>query len=389
MRVTVNDTTEVIDLKASTLSELTLDWSASQPHGKYTRIPSFSPGLYVRTSLIVQAGQSFADVSYRYAHQESAPETGTVVRLYEENTRSQWRLADTVTFLGASGLPVRLAEFRRQNPETVSEHARSVARGDKRTYEQWLDTHLTMHPEELTRPGILHADVSLSSVDAARVSTRRIPLPAHAGRLQASVMPGTLTKSGPEYFGLPFTPTALLSGRSAKASVEIEPTATASETGPPYGRLKLRLRFPPNRWPQSEPLLTTGVNEAGDILYVIYLDKEHIRIGFDHWFKGGPVTPPIPLDFAREHEVEISLGSLFPPRDDVVFAGVPPASVDELKNRVVVKLDGETVLDAVAECYESPLSEIRVGTNSIRATTTGPLFNGELISMERIWPWPE
>ena len=132
--------------------------------------------------------------------------------------------------------------------------------------------------------------------------------------------------------------------------------------------------------------MTTGEPEAGDFIYVHYPDPTHIRIGFDHWFKGGPLSPPIAIDFTHEHELEVSLGSLFPAREDVVFANVSAAGVDSVKNRVQVILDGHPVIDAAGECYETGPGGVTVGRNAIFGTLCGPEFTGEILSIERSWP---
>lgn len=392
MRITVNDATETIDRAALADADTVFEWSAAQPHGRFTRLPSFTPGFYVQTRLHHQAGRPVAELNYRYAHQEGAPEAATTVRLYEEAPDGRWRVAETVTFLGSPGVPVDLAGFRRDNPETITAHQASATRGDPRTYEQWLADHLAAHPDEWTRPGIIRE--ALPSAPAETFSTdapvvRRMPLPVGStGRLQFSVTPGTRTKAGPEYFGLPFFMSAF--GPDAGATVAF--TAPAASRDPrdlPFGRLRLKLRFPPDRWPQSEPIVTTGSNEAGDIVYVIYDDPGHIRLGFDHWFKGGPITKPIPIDFTREHELEISVGSLYPSTEDIVFIGRPAAAVAAVKNRVVIKLDGQTVIDGEASCYDSSPDQVTLGRNTINGTSAGPVFTGKILSVERVWPWPE
>ena len=389
--VSINDTMETFDLHAMASHETVFEWSAAQPHGKYTRIPRFTPGIYLQTELLYQAGAPVADLVYRYTHQENSPEAATTVRLYKEDSTNRWHLADTVTFLGSPGVPVRLAEFRRANSDTIAEHARIVASGDARTYEQWLADHLANRPAEWTREGVVHEALPspfATSSDIARPSVRRIPLPANqSGRFQFSVSPGTRTKIGPEYLGLPFTLEAFKPGSASTVAFAAPATSDAALALPlPFGMLRLKLRWPIGHWPQSEPIVTTGSNEAGDIVYVIYHDAQHIRLGFDHWFKGGPLTKPIPVDFTKEHELEISIGSLFPSAEDIVFVGVPADAVARLKNRVVIRLDGRTVIDSDAGCYDSSPDQVTVGRNTIRGTSCGPTFSGEMISIEREWP---
>jgi hypothetical protein len=386
IRVEVNDIAEVLDLHAAVADEQKYAFSSANPHGRHTYIPAFAPGLCVQTLLWPQPAGSFAELRYHFAHQENATEDSSIVRLYHEIAEGRWQLADTITFLGSRGLPVRLGEFQRENPDTVSEYARIVRAGDTRTYPQWLADFLTLHPAEWSRAGIVPEALGpASSLPAATdepVVSRRIPLPAAGpGRWHLSVTPGTRTKSGPEYFGLPFALPA-----EQPVTVEFKPRPPAAAAPLAFGRIKMRLRFPANRWPQSEPLVTTGDREAGDFIYVYYVDPGHIRIGYDHWFKGGPLSLPIPLDFTREHQLEISLGSLFPSREDVVFAHASAAGVASVKDRVTVTLDGQPVISTTAESYETGPDTVTVGRNAIHGTLCGPEFTGEILSIERVWP---
>jgi len=386
LQVTVNDASEVFDLARLPVEGAVFDWQASAPHGRFTRLPVLAPGFFVETRVLPSPHGTNAELVYRFAQQDGQTEAGTMVRLYVESTDGRRRLHDSIALLGSDLIPVRLEEFRRANPDTLFEYAAASRSGDKRSYAQWLADHLQANPGERTRPGILADHIVTRRDDAGGSATVvRLPLPDTADRCQFSITPGTRTKTGTEYFGLSFNPAEY----STAAEVAFVPPATTAGFVAPYGLLRLKLRFPTDRWPQSEPLLVTGSNEAGDIIYVIYHDEHHIRIGFDHWYQGGPLTQPIPIDFANEHELEISIGSLFPPSDDVVFVGRSAEEIAALKKRVMVRLNGETVLEAEGACYESTPDQVTIGRNNIRATSCGQEFHGVILSVERIWPRPE
>lgn len=380
--VEVNDVADELDLHAPAPTGQAFTFSSANPHGRHTYVPTFAPGLCVQTTLRPQPAGSLAEVRYHFAHQDGAPEDSSVVRLYHENSEGRWQLADTIAFLGFRGVPVRLPEFERLNPDTVAEHARIARGGDGRTFLQWLADHLSANPAEWSRAGIVQEGLPRPVATEDTIVTRHIPLPdAGAGRWQLSVAPATRTKRGPEYFGLPFTLPV-----ERVTVVDFQPPQVPSDAPLAFGRLKMRLRFPKNRWPQSEPLVTTGDREAGDFVYVHYVDTDHIRIGFDHWFKGGPLSPPIKIDFTQEHLLEISLGSLFPAREDVVFAHVSAAGLTSVKDRLLVHLDGQLVIDTAAGSYETGPDTVTVGRNTIFGTLCGPEFTGEIISIERVWP---
>jgi hypothetical protein len=391
VRVTINDASEVIDLHANEAGKYAIVFTSGRPYGRWTTMPCFLPGLYVETTVNHRPIGDTADVAYSFAQQDGILENATTLRIYQETKPDHWSLLDAVTYLGSKGIPVRLAEFRRSNPDTVAEYQRVAAHGDRRSYEQWLADFLSESPGETNRPGIVQQALKAQkpgTEPAGSIEHRVIPLPSvSSGRLQISVAPGTSSKAGPEYFGLPFAaslPSSLPLNTSQMVAIDAAGLQEAHHL--PYGDLQLHLRFPPNRQGQPEPLVSTGLEGAGDFLYVIYEDSTHVRFGFDHWFNGGPITPPIPIDYGAVHDLKISLGSLFPPEDDVAFLGVPKATVTGLKHTLAVQLDGKTVLKAAAEFYESQPFEVTVGLNTINGSTSDPAFTGKILSVERVWP---
>jgi hypothetical protein len=387
LHVSINDLEEWVDLRDASGVAKTLEISTANPHGLHTRVPNFTPGVYVTTALERTSAGPAAVLNYQYKNQVARPEANTVLRLYQEDERTgTWRLLETMACLGRDGPMVSLEKFRSENPDTVAEHARVVAAGDRRNFIQWLADHLANFPDDRRRRGVVRGESVAHESDG--VVIRRVPLQVTGtGRLQLSVAPGTLTKSGPEYCGLPFAANQIPKSTTRVPMPVRADLTTKEENAPfPYGKIKMKVQFPTGRVPQAEPLVSSGVEQAGDFIYVVYADNDHIRLGFDHWIKGGPLSPPIRIDFEKEHELEISMGSLFPHAEDIVFADEPLAVVEALKNNVVVKLNGETIIDTAAECYESPPGQVKVGYNLINGTSSNPEFTGKILSIERIWP---
>jgi hypothetical protein len=392
VKVAVDDMTEAIDLSKPVVAEHVISLSTAGAHDKYTVIPRLAPGTFVNTWLTAGTDGPSAVLGYTYAHQDGKPEEGTTVRVYDEPSAGQWRLAEAIYFLGPEGIPVRLDEFRLNNPDTLSEYARMLGVGEMRTYEQWLADHLRAYPGERNRVGILDADASFRVVppDPGNPSSeyRTILLPRGLeGRVQISVTPSTRTKAGPEFFGQTFDAARIGAAERGRLDpVLADVPRNFSQRDLPYGYISLRLRFPSDQTLQAEPIVTSGVEEAGDFVFVIYPDATHIRIGFDHWFKGGPLSPPIPIDYAREHDIEVSMGSLFPPEEDIVYVGMGTKEVAELKGNIWVKLDGRTVLEAKSDFWDSPPTQVTVGRNEIKGTTSRERFTGQILECRRIWP---
>lgn len=384
-RLSVNNVEEVIDPSTLVGSGVTYTWSSSAPYGPFMRMTPSPPGFFLRAELIRSNAESRKiKLSYDYRHQRHVSEENSVLRLYHENAPGTWSQLDEVVLLRVRELTaVRLDEFKRNNPDTLLEHEAARSRGDRRSYVQWLSGHLGSNPQELDRPGVAKEIVVSESKEVPGHTTIQYPLGnvPGSGSLRFTLSPATATKLGPEYSAATFDAAWDVPG-------PITLRVSAGDTGDslPYGALRLKVRFPPDRWPQAEPILTTGANEAGDIVYVIYHDQDHIRIGLDHWFSGGPLTAPIKIDYTQEHTLEISLGSLYPPKEAVVFAEENPALVASLKRRVVIRLNGQTLIDAESDFYESSPNQIRLGRNEINATSCGPEFFGTITEAERFWP---
>ncbi len=385
VKVSVNDAYHAFDL-----SEIGLDgeqhvWTAAQPFGNYTRVPSFSPLHYVQTKAGRIQGAPFAALNYQYAHQLSEPEARSIIRVYFCGAQNRVELLKEMILIGPDLPLVELETFRWLNPDTVREHLYQQSLGDRRDYLDWLSAFLRENPEEINRQGI--AVVAAMEERDPHSNAIFVPLPEleREGFFQMSVTPATKQKSGVEYFGLQF-PSRLPHHEGIFDLLEISSKEKAISSSISYGKMKFLLRFPKNLIGGFEPILTTGSTEAGDFIYVRYDDNGHIRIGFDHWFAGGPVSGPIPVDYDALHELEISMGSLFPALDDLTFLGFSPQRADELKHTISVKLNGVSVVNYVGKCYESSPEQVSVGTNRIGGTSSGPDFTGEIICVERVWP---
>jgi hypothetical protein len=141
------------------------------------------------------------------------------------------------------------------------------------------------------------------------------------------------------------------------------------------GAYYFRLRLPKMRVGRTEPLLVSGANGAGEIIYIRYADSGHIQIGYDKWNYGGPISVPIPCGDNDLLELEISLGSLY--KSDI-------AASDLLRRMILVRANGHLVMRHLAESYPTKDEEIKVGLNSIGASTCAERFTGEIVRVERI-----
>lgn len=148
------------------------------------------------------------------------------------------------------------------------------------------------------------------------------------------------------------------------------------------GPLRIDLTLPKNRTGKLEPLVVTGLSFRADFLYVYYKDEAHIQIGFEHTSYGGPMSPPLEVDFDRPHVLEVEMGSLYPPVDHPYYDGKHADEINRLKRTLLVKLDGRVVHSAQLDFYESSPGDVVVGRNPV-SEAFGRRFTGVVRSVTR------
>jgi len=138
----------------------------------------------------------------------------------------------------------------------------------------------------------------------------------------------------------------------------------------PPGPLALTVFFPANLITAVEPLVTSGVTGAGDLLYVRYVDARKIAFGFDHWGVGGGESAPVAIDYEAIHHLEITLGSLY---------GAELSADDPRRKQVRVRLDGKIVFTAESPCHPTARNAVKLGENVIGGTYNRTEFTGKIL----------
>lgn len=128
---------------------------------------------------------------------------------------------------------------------------------------------------------------------------------------------------------------------------------------------KIKVRFNKHLEGRSEPLLVTGRAGRADFVYLKYLPKNQVLFGHDHWGGGGLISAPISLDSNHLYLLEIKMSTLEDPN-------------------LVIKLDGQEVLNNYVHCYPTAEYEITVGRNKVGGTSCAQQFSGEIKEVERI-----
>jgi hypothetical protein len=155
-------------------------------------------------------------------------------------------------------------------------------------------------------------------------------------------------------------------------------------TGAGYGPLALDLILPAGKTGKLEPLLATGEWEASDMIYVVYESPTTIRLGLIGDGIRGPLSAPLPVDYAASHHVELHLGSLNPSVAHPDLARFSDAAIAGLKRRVAVVFDGQLVLDGPAHFYPASPAQVFVGRNLFLLGQAETEFSGKLAAVTRL-----
>lgn len=121
----------------------------------------------------------------------------------------------------------------------------------------------------------------------------------------------------------------------------------------------------------SEPLIVAGRIDAGDFLFVRYLDAHTLGFGYDSWAYPRLLSEksvPIPAD--RRLRLHIEMPSLGNSRGNLTTP---------FTTRLRVECDGVTVLDATPHSFDRESAHIFFGEHNLDGTACGPTLHGRLL----------
>lgn len=160
-------------------------------------------------------------------------------------------------------------------------------------------------------------------------------------------------------------------GRARVPHPALPPASGPLPSPSPY-RWRFLLTLPPNRPGQVEPLLVTGRTGAADAIFIVYADARHIRLGYDHWGRGGPVSALIPVNYGEPLLLEVELASL------AALHGAPARGSHSPPPHVLLAINGTEVLRSPTTPHPAQPGEITIGRNDVGLSTSGPRFTGVL-----------
>jgi hypothetical protein len=153
---------------------------------------------------------------------------------------------------------------------------------------------------------------------------------------------------------------------------------------PDYGPVALELTFPADRTGTSEPLLAIGDATAGDLVHVIYDAPGVLRFALVSVGRQGPVSAPVKADPGAPHRVELELGSLNPPVTHPRLARFTDDDVAAFSRRLIIRLDGQTVMDVPAAFAAPSGSPVQIGRTNFLLDYATETFSGRILRQERL-----
>jgi len=137
--------------------------------------------------------------------------------------------------------------------------------------------------------------------------------------------------------------------------------------------LELRLTFPTGRAQGAEPILATGTGSKSDLLYYEFVGTNMVRFGLDHFGYGGRTSKSVTIDPLALHQLQIWTGAM-----------ADENTPDAWRRRLVVKLNGETIIDGEQEFFQSLPNSAAIGLNPHGASTASRQFTGRLLGVRSL-----
>jgi len=147
-----------------------------------------------------------------------------------------------------------------------------------------------------------------------------------------------------------------------------------------YGPLRFKVVFTPQKETVYEALVATGSPGYKDILFAAQYPDGQVDFTVYHEGHGGARSALMPIEYGRPYEIELTMGSLYPPGAATYFpgwGGLPRAIVKDFTS---VTVDGVTVIRTRQPSYDSSPGLLTFGRAPGRPERS---FSGRLYDMRR------
>lgn len=150
-----------------------------------------------------------------------------------------------------------------------------------------------------------------------------------------------------------------------------------------YGPVHFKVTFNSVSTAARSPLLATGIPGYSDVLYSVQYPNGLVQLSIHHDGYGGYGSEMIPIQIGRPYDVEVDMGSLYPPRIDPWFRGYTAAKVETYKTTVRIQFDGKVVIHGRLGFYDAPPTWVHFGENPANIE---PPFSGKISSIALLPP---
>ena len=137
-------------------------------------------------------------------------------------------------------------------------------------------------------------------------------------------------------------------------------------------------KIPTSDKPRTELLLSVRNSLGVDRIFIRTLDERHIQLGFVRDSLPEILSPSLDFDYTAQHTLKITLGSFFPPTEDIYFKSLSGENSRLLSRLIALNLDNTSVLKAFREFIHTGSSERLIGSQSLSTKQYGP-FSGEVL----------
>ena len=151
------------------------------------------------------------------------------------------------------------------------------------------------------------------------------------------------------------------------------------------GPLRLRILLPPDTGASVQPLLSVGDAAAGELIFLRREGRDRVRVGFQEREAGKTLpallSEPLAIDPSAPQSITLSLGSMLPADDGVIYGA--DAHLAALRDLLYVGVNGRVALRA-RRTFLPALGQVAVGTDLTGGLPDIPYFQGKLDSVETL-----
>ena len=146
-------------------------------------------------------------------------------------------------------------------------------------------------------------------------------------------------------------------------------------TEPERGPVSLKLQFPVFSGIRTEPLVSTGELNNGDLLFIRYLGTNEVSFGYDHKGGGAIESSPIGTEYDALHTLEFDSDALTHP--DWTAGSTQ-------QGRIRLRFDGRTVFSQRQELFPTRLEKVTVGMNRSGSSASTAMYRGQILETRRL-----